>query len=501
MIAILADEAQLPRATAVWGRENRALPAPGRAALSWLTLARLLGWEAEVHYPGDDAALGAAVRCAVIARDPESLGAAEAEALAARLEREPMLLVVPAPPPGSPLAGLAGAAASGERVVTDRVRWHGPGGEREWRTWPTLTIRAIEAGGPAAPWATAGDAPLVVAREAGKGVVATLAAHPAELADAAPSGSGLLKHLLTRGTPGEADWLELEGWVVTRLDNLGSSSSAHLDGWAHRSLAEAELEAVGRDLAAREARITIGWVPGWVDDGDPARGELRVDGEPVERVPGRVHPSPLVTYGSAEAAQDNPAALRGVGALRRAGAAALELQGHTHLRPLYADRGGGPYAAWAAAPNRHDGVGWYRELEGLEPPPGEPGPVAAGLELFARHLGGPPEALLCPGLACSPPATETAAAAGLDLVAAETLALRVGERLAWCDHVPTPYADDAGGHWLESGLPVIAHLYDRDLVLGGTGWLAERLDEWSARGATRFADMRELAAALDGGRP
>jgi hypothetical protein len=513
VIAVLADQRELPAAAAVWGRENRVLPPDGRSALCWLTLARLLGWESEVRRPADGADLGADVRCALVARDPDTVTPEEVAALTARLEREPMLLIAPAPSPGTPLAELTGAATGEMSIATAGLRWHGPGGAREWEAWPTVAVTGLEllegsdpgVSRPALPrrasgqtpraWASIGDAPLVVAREVGNGVVATLAAHPVELIDAAPSGSGLLKYLLTRGIPGPLEWLELEGWVIPRCDDAGSCSSAHLDEWAHRSLTAEEWRTAARDLAEREARITVGYVPGWVDDGDPGRGELRVGGKPVNRDPGRVHPSSRVTYESESAPQDNPAALRGIQDLRAAGAGEVELHGFTHLRPIYGG-GDGPYAAWAAAENRHYGVGWYRELEGLEPPPGEPGPVAHGLGAFTEQLRAAPVALCCPGHACSPPASESAARSGLELIAAESVALRLGERLAWCDHISNPYADGAGGPWLESGLPVVACLHDRDLVVNGTGWLAERLDEWSAHGATRFADLRELAAAL-----
>jgi hypothetical protein len=318
---------------------------------------------------------------------------------------------------------------------------------------------------------------------------------PADLIDAAPSGSGLLKRLLTHAVPDAPEWLDLEGWVIPRLADPGSSSNAHVDGWAHPSLGEEAWRALGDDLVARGARISVAYVPGWVDDADPERGELRVDGEPVERVPGRVHPSPRVTYGSAEAPQDNPAGRRGLDALVSAGAARIELCGYTHLRPLYGDEGS-PYAAWASAPNRHESVGWFRELEGLEQPEDGAGPVASGLELLEAELGAEPAALCCPARACSPAAASAAAAAGLGLIVAETLAIRVGERLAWSDHLAAPYADEAADGWLESGMPVVACLHERDLLLGGPEWLGARLDDWVARGATRITDLRDLAETL-----
>ena len=507
MIAVLSAEAELPAAAGVWGRENRVLPAAEREALSWLTLARLLGWEVEVGYDPREPGFAAGARCIVVARDPGAFAADEVAALASIAEGG-ALLVTGAAPPGSPLAELAGVAAAGERRLEGALRWIGPGDEREWEAWPEVsvaTLRSHEGSDPSrtegATWALVGDAPLAVAQPVGRGFVATLAAHPAELADAAPSGSGLLKRLLTWGVPGPLAWLDLDGFLVLRMDDPGSASSAHLDGWAHRSLSEEEWRRLTRDLASREARITVGYVPGWLDDGDPGRGELRVGGEPVDRVAGRVHPSNLVTYArsTGEASQDNPAGWRGIEALRDAGAGEVELHGYTHVRPVYGgeSRGGGPYSAWAASEDRYEGVHWYRELEALAPPPAdERGPVAAGLELFRERLGARPAALCCPGHACSPLAAASAAELGLDLIAAESLALRVGERLAWCDHVRNPYIDGAAGPWLESGLPVVACLHDRDVVVDGSDWFGQRLDEWSARGARRFGDLRELAAIL-----
>ena len=488
MIALIADADELPPAARVWGRENRVLPAAEREALCWLTLGRLLGWDVEVAYDVGELADAPIV---IAARD---LTDEESEALEARAEAGALV--------------ITRAAPGEERTVSGALRWSGPGEARDWEVWPEVSVRGSDPKDPAAskrrdrsgltPWAWLGDTPLVVARPVGRGHVATLTAHPAELADAAPSGTGLLKHLLTQAAPAPLAWLDLEGWVIVRLDDPGSSSSVHLDDWAHRGLRPEEWAAVTDSLAEREARITIGYVPGWVDDGDPGRGELLVSGEPAERRPGAVHPSPLVSYRSrnGDADHDHPAELAALAALRERGAGSLEPHGYTHVRPVFADGADDPYAAWAAAPDRHTEVSWFRELEGLETPPEGGDPVLHGPAMLAEHAGADPVALCCPGFACSPAATESAVAL-LRLVSAETLAIRDGERLAWCDHVRNPFIDGAAGPWLEAGVPAVAWLHDRDLVNEGTGWLGERLDEWSAHGARRFADLRELAAALD----
>jgi hypothetical protein len=111
VISVLASEAELPPAERVWGRENRVLPAREREGAGWLSLARLLGWEAEVRYR-DLGGCGADVRCAVIGRDPSTVGSEEVDALGQRLEREPLLVITGAAEPDTPLATLAGVQAT-----------------------------------------------------------------------------------------------------------------------------------------------------------------------------------------------------------------------------------------------------------------------------------------------------------------------------------------------------------------------------------------------------
>ena len=116
-------------------------------------------------------------------------------------------------------------------------------------------------------------------------------------------------------------WHELEGSLVLRMDDPGGAQNVYLRGWTYPKLIESEWGELGADLRRRHGRLSICYVSGWVDDGDAARGTLEVGGQPVARVPGRVHPSPLVTYrdraGLAPGAvHDYEAEYRGIHALR-----------------------------------------------------------------------------------------------------------------------------------------------------------------------------------------
>lgn len=498
-VLLVTSEAATWAPHRVWGTGGW-LPPEAREALDWLTLCRLLGWGVTVIDPaGAPRGLAGARRWLILAEAPGAVGEPLAGALHARLETDPVLVVARAAPAGSPLARLAGASVAAGTVRGRALSWRGPGPARAWSCRHALegTSLALDPG--VRTWATVDGAPLAVARPVGRGAIATLAVHPGAARDREGAATALLRHLLVHGAQGPVAWLDLEGVVVLRMDDPGGAQNVHNRHWAHRKLGEADWQAVGRELSRRDGRLSIGYVAGWVDDGDARRGALEIAGRPVARVPGRVHPSPLVRYRalegpSAGAVHDYTGEYRGIQALRRAGLGDVELHGFTHMHP--------DGAAWAAARDRHDDVGWFRELGPRAAgalaacPPGRH-PLALGVRALDEHFGVRPTTLICPGDEWTTEALRAALDLGLGLVSSYYLALAHGDRLCWAQHVCAPYLDEPAGAWFDAGLPVIGYFHDRDVAEQGAPWLARCLDGWAAAGARRFVDFRELAAALD----
>src|SRR6185369_6760554 len=135
---------------------------------------------------------------------------------------------------------------------------------------------AVETASDVTPWATLEGAPCIVARRVGEGTVATLSFHPSEARDADGAGTALLKHLLIWGTPPPVAWLDLERTLVLRMDDPGSSENVHHRIYDHAKLDEAGWDPVAAELRRHDARLGIGYVAGWVDDGDSERGRLLV---------------------------------------------------------------------------------------------------------------------------------------------------------------------------------------------------------------------------------
>jgi hypothetical protein len=496
---LVTDGRELPSDARVWGTGGW-LPPDQREALDWLTLARFSGWDVNIarRLPGETAGLDAGTRWVVIACDPDALSEQDVARLASRLVREPIVVVARAASPGTPMARLSNVRRRPDQVAGRWLRWTGPGAGREWRCRSDLTGSALTGAAGTARWLMLEGTPVVMTRSLGRGVVATLGFHPSEWRDGDGAATAAIKHLLVWSALAPVAWLDWEGTLVLRMDDPGGAQNVFSRSWCYPKLTERNWAALGAELCSRQARLSVGYIAGWADDGDPTRGELAVAGRPVRRVAGAVYPSPDVVYrdrtGHAPGTvYDYESEFRGIQALRAAGAGDVELHGYTHLNP--------DAAAWAASPDRYDEESWYRELGGraadaLAARGADEHPLALGLQAFERHFLTRPTTLICPGDQWTTAALEHALESGLNLVASYYLAIRHRGRFCWAIHVCAPYLDEPRPEWFAAGLPVVGYFHDREPALEGVAWISRHLDAWQAAGASRLIDFRELASAI-----
>jgi hypothetical protein len=429
----------------VWGTGGWR-PPEQREALDWLILVRMLGWtvrtttELRPQVPSADVVI-----VAVELSDAEDVGRT-----------------------------LLKAAEQGALVVSPRD--HAP-------------QSLVDDGAPAQE---------ISLRRVGQGRIALLDFHPSQARDEARSTTARLVELLTKNAPAPTAWLDLSGTVVLRMDDPGGAQNVYSKQWSYPKLTGSQYRAAGEILARRDARISLAYSPGFVDDGDPARGRLLVEDVEPTREPGRVHPSPLVRYedvaGHAPGTvYDYSDEYAGIAGLIRSDRASVELHGNTHIHPDFTE--------WLAAEDRYDSIDWYRELGPAAAPaiarlPLDRHPLTLGYEAIERWFEQRPTTLVSPGDEWTNEALETALGLGISLVASYYLALQHDDRLCWSTHICSPYLDEPDGTWFESPLPVVGYMHDRDLVVNGVGWLDEWMDAWVQAGARRFIDFRQLAGLL-----
>lgn len=499
-VLIVAGDSELPGTERIWGTGGR-LWAESREALDWLTFVRLLGWHVQVAWSSQLAATpreSPIPRCIILGCDPSALGADALRWLANILDSSQVLVVTRAADSQAPLSRFAGTLRTSAFAAGRRIDWRGPGDQRTWFCRTDIELPGLKSNADDLLWATLEGTPIITARRVGLGVVATLGFHPSAARDSAGAATALLRHLLSRATRQPTAWLDLEGTLVLRMDDPGGAQNVYCKAWHYPKLGRKAWDAIGADLKQRNARLSIGYVTGWVDDGEPSRGELFVDGQAADRIAGAIHPSPLVCYRdlaghSPGMLHDCSAEYRGIQTLRALGLAEVELHGYTHIHP--------DANAWLAAHDRYLSLAWYREL-------GKPAeaalarralhehPLAQGLAALRQFYGVDPTTLVCPGDEWTNASLERALDLGLTFVSSYYLAIRDGPRFCWATHVCAPYLDEPDSAWFDSGLPVVGSFHDREPALYGPGWISRWLDQWRAAGATRLVDLRELAAAV-----
>jgi hypothetical protein len=469
----------------VWGDDDALrIPNPYEP-LDWLTLLRLLGWRATVSSWSDPALDARRDDLVVVAGDPEQMPSSWRDRLAERLRRDTVLVVRPAGSEGGP-------AFHGRRLA-----WVGPGGHAEWSLNVDLKGRDVATPPGAEVWATLDGRPLVVAqRRGGPGVMVTTGLEPNS--GYAAAAVAVVKRVLTHGCPTPAAWLDLAGTLILRMDDPGGAPNVHLRSWSYRRLTEPEWESIGDVLRLRGAQMTVGYTPGWLDDGDAARATVLVGGAEPSRRRGAVYQSSRVVHldraGHAPGrVNDYTSEYRGIERLRAEGLVGVELHGYTHTR---AD-----VRRWARAPDRYDDVGWYQEFTPesdtvLTTREVGEHPVTLGVDLLQRTFGVHPTTLVCPGDAWTPLTLHHALQGGLSLVSARGLAFRDGGRFCWCAGVATMPLDAPAADHFAAELPVVCRFHDREPATLGVEWLAEALDAWRGAGARRLIDFRELSSAL-----
>lgn len=445
-VLVVGSAAELVPREKVWGTGGWR-PPEQREALDWLVLVRMLGWSVTTATElGPMVPAADVVIVAVDGRDDHELGRT-----------------------------LVESAERGALVVVPRE--HAPADLVD----ETAPSRAIS-----------------VSRT-GRGRLAILGFHPSRARDEARSATADLVELLTKNAPAPTTWLDLTGTVVLRMDDPGGAQNVYCKQWSYPKLTGSQYRAVGEILARRDARISLAYSPGFVDDGEPSRGRLLVDDAEPERHPGRVHPSPVVRY--EDVAGHAPGTVydygdeyAGIAALVREDRAGVELHGNTHIHPDFEE--------WLAAGDRYESIRWYRELgpaaaRAIARLPLDRHPLALGFRAIEEWFEQRPTTLVSPGDEWTNEALETALDLGISLVDSYYLGLEHDGRLCWSTHVCSPYLDEPAAEWFESPLPVVGYMHDRDLVVNGVGWLEEWMDAWVGAGARRFIDFRQLAALLE----
>lgn len=494
---IISIKAEEYNASKIVGTGGWLLP-QDREVLDWVTLIKWMGWKSGVLHPKDfNAGIlnKNRVKWIILADDPNLFKIAFIEELFALLENYPVVVISGATNSGSAFADLSGVVI-GSTLAVDTFEWKGFPDNKTWTCRKEISMHSLKCRPGITPLVMANDNNILVAaikKTGGKWIV--LSFNSSEARDLDGNFTSLIKDILVYQSCLPVAWFDFKHTVVLRMDDPGSPETAYHSAYQNSKLTEKDWSAIGETLQNQNARMTLGYVPGWVDDGDDSRGELFVNGEKVDRIAGRIYPSPFVKYESFKIGNrkkvDYAVEFNGIQQLRKKGLVETELHGYTHIHP---DK-----EAWLHAADRYENKTWYREfgkntLDYIKKRPIEEHPFTTGLKTFREIFQNEPCTLICPGDEFTNDVLFKAREAGFKFVSSYYLAININNQLCWDQHVCAPYLDKYDSSWFDAGLPVVGYFHDFDIGIHGNNWFENCIEGWITSGGKYFIDFRELSA-------
>lgn len=302
-------------------------------------------------------------------------------------------------------------------------------------------------------------------------------------------------------------WASLPGVAVLRMDDaLFNGSSFQEDprwpGGLFDRMDEATWDQVRAVLARHDARMTVGVVTGYVDDGDEARGTLYRRGRVVTgRRCGETYDSREMRYVDRRGPRpgrryDYESEYRGVLKAVREGRVDPEVHGWGHISP---DREG-----WCRAPDRYTNLEWLMELAPRQGRPSTAAEQRRTLEEGTRRImawfGVTPSSVIPPSHGVNDETEVVARDFGFRVLDGPFLSVLRRDRVIQNGKVRTLWAhwgdDGLTGGPLQTDYPFVVGLHDREIVERGVKWFDAFLARWRAAGVRRFVTLRELAAHL-----
>ncbi len=471
-----------------------------REEADWIVLIRFMGWQAELISPSmyhEEIIQRKNIKWIILTGPTEEYEIIFMQKMASITRTSPILLICQAPA-FADLPDVFTCYNTGVSHEGIKLEWKGSGIKKTWELSKPFQSLQLQFSPNHLVVCELDGLPVIVSTNLGKGKMVTIGFHPSTARDHDGSFTAVLRHLLVYESLSPVAWYKWDNTVILRMDDPGSLEVAYNEIYNTTKLTEEEWLIIGKELSKKNATMSLGYVSGWVDDGNPERGELKISGELISRKKGLIYPSSKVVYQKSNPnfsslTYDYESEYRGIQRLRHDGLVEVELHGYTHLHP---DR-----QKWADADDRYNNTSWFREFGAtavtfLKDIPLQDHPFYSGINSIKKYFGTTPRVLICPGDEFTNEVLIHVLSSELLMVSSYYLAIKTGEKLCWAQHICAPYLNEANSEWFKSGLPIVGYFHDFDISINGIKWFTENLATWQAAGARQFTDFRTIALAL-----
>lgn len=496
---IIVGEKEFANCHPVWGTGGW-LSADEREALDWLTLCRLMGWQVTAISQAElsnEILEKNEIQWIIFADAPGKIENRTLELLERPLHDKSIAFLCRIDEESPLISSWAKVRYTFKAISGTRISGHCGGEQISWNLKHSLSAQSLQPGDEEQTLLRLDGTGVAVQKQVGKGKIVLMGFHPSAIRDSDAAATSVLIQLISHAPSTPTAWYSWQNTLVLRMDDPGSSETVHHSIYANNKLGHNEWKAIADQLSQRDATLSIGYVAGWVDNGDPTSGTLTVDGALVERVPGKIHDSPQVQFISQDASGCNKHCnyeeeYQSILQLQASGLASVEMHGYTHIHP---DK-----KAWLAASDRYDNERWYREFGrdavAYYQQANAPSVLSTAKQTLRRYFNSTPSTLICPGEVFTNAVLVDALNEDLMLVSSYYLAIRDAGKFCWAQHICAPYLNQSDSDWFDTDLPVVGYFHDFDISINGVSWFQQCLDDWQAAGAQTIMDFGELNARL-----
>ena len=296
--------------------------------------------------------------------------------------------------------------------------------------------------------------------------------------------------------------VNLENTMVLRMDDPGTCERVYLKGWDTEILNKKDWQGIINLIKKKnDARLSVMYIPLWVDDGNLEHRRLYIRGEEIkDRKGGTFYPSKDVRFirniGNNENRVYNYSeefdALKDAA---RSGCIEIEAHGLTHVDP--------DTDQWLAAKDRYDNMGWYHEFrhvcENRDIGDAELSHILnESAKKIEECFGVFPTAVTPSGHEQSENTDIIAHAEGYKLFSSEYHSIKKNGLVIRNEKIKSIFLEAMlpDSSFAAAGYPIVGVFHDYDIAVNGLGWLEETIDQCRKSGINRFMTLKELSGYL-----
>lgn len=288
--------------------------------------------------------------------------------------------------------------------------------------------------------------------------------------------------------------------MVLRMDDPGTCERIYLDGYNTELLDKKVWDEIFALLQTIRAKLSVMYVPLWVDDANNKNGKLFIDNKKVQnRKPGAVYHSKDVIFykntNKGKQTYDYKAEYIILQDGVKNGWLDIESHGLTHVDP--------DITSWSKAKDRYSNFNWYHEFRHV---PSNRDVKQSKLQEIVRQsaeeiyssFGIWPSALTPSGHEQSELSEQIALDRGFKLFSSEYNTFKKGRQVVRNGKIQSVFFENTKPEFSFSaaGYPVIGIFHDYEIAQMGVVWLRKKIHEWQKVGVKKFNTLRELSGYL-----